>query len=135
MTPTIIIILNFIFNFTMTKKQNPKNLIIEKKFNQEIELAIQLRDRISEGEKLKILGMQAFANRLPMKEKECYQQLVDAYPNDERAHLLLGNHYFFQAEYNKAIGSYRRSVSLHSSTTLTYWRYSTQAKPTESSTT
>jgi tetratricopeptide (TPR) repeat protein len=82
-------------------------------FDREIETAIQLLDRISEGEKLKILGMQAFANRLPMKEKEYYLQLVEAYPNDERAHLLLGNHYFFQAEYNKAIGSYRRATEIN----------------------
>ena len=82
-------------------------------FTQEIKKAVSLIDRISHGERLKILGMEAFANRLPMKEREYYQTLVEEFPNDERAHLLLGNHYFFQAEYNKAIGSYRRATEIN----------------------
>jgi tetratricopeptide (TPR) repeat protein len=82
-------------------------------FNQELKIAVSLVDRVSPGEKLKILGMEAFANRLPMKEQEYYQTLVNEFPNDERVHVLLGNHYFFQADYNKAIGSYRRATEIN----------------------
>lgn len=82
-------------------------------FAQELEKAVSLIDQISEGEKLKILATEAFANRNPAKEREYYQILVDKYPNDERAHTLLGNHYFFQADYNTAIGSYRRATEIN----------------------
>jgi len=83
-------------------------------FTREIEKAVSLIDQVSRGEKLKILAMEAFANRLPAKEGEYYQSLVEEYPNDERAHTLLGNHYFFQADYNTAIGSYRRATEINS---------------------
>lgn len=82
-------------------------------FTEEIEKAVSLIDQVSRGEKLKILAVEAFANRLPAKEGEYYQSLIEEYPNDERAHTLLGNHYFFQADYNTAIGSYRRATEIN----------------------
>ena len=91
-----------------------------KEFNQEIEKAVSLLDQVSEGERLKILGLQAFANRMPEIEREYYQKLVDTYPNDERAHLLLGNHYFFQTDYNQAIGEYRRATAINPKFPLPY---------------
>lgn len=91
-----------------------------KEFNQEMEKALALVDKVSTGEKLKILGLEAFANRLPMKEREYYQKLVVDYPNDERVHLLLGNNYFFQGDYNQAIGEYRRATEINPKFSLPY---------------
>jgi len=91
-----------------------------KEFNQEMEKALALADQVSSGERLKILGLEAYANRLPMKELEYYRQLVEDYPNDERVHLLLGNHYFFQGDYNQAIGEFRRATEINPKFSLPY---------------
>ncbi len=46
-----------------------------------------------------ILGLQAGANADTKAQRDYYQQLVAAYPRDERAHFLLGNAYFGQQDY------------------------------------
>ena len=76
--------------------------------------ALSLLEKISEGERLMILGIQAGANGLLMKQREYNQQLVENYPQDERAHYLLGNYYFFQQDFNIAIGEYRRATEINS---------------------
>jgi len=49
------------------------------------------------------LGVEAGVNGQIMKQRELYQQLVSKFPDDERAHNLLGNHFFGQQAYEKAI--------------------------------
>ncbi len=68
--------------------------------------AVALADKVSEGERLWILGSQAGVNGVPMKQREDYQKLVQEFPNDERAHNLLGNHYFGLQEWETAIAEY-----------------------------
>lgn len=67
---------------------------------------------ISEGEKLWILGFEAGALGLPGKQKEYYDKLVTLYPNDERAHNLLGLYYFGQQEYQQAIAEFQKSIAI-----------------------
>jgi tetratricopeptide (TPR) repeat protein len=76
--------------------------------------ALSLMEKISEGERFMILGSQAGANGLLMKQREYYQQLVENYPQDERAHYLLGNYYYFLQDFNLAIGEYRRATEINS---------------------
>ena len=82
-------------------------------FFENLDKAKALLDKVSEGEKWYILGVEAGVNGFPMKQKEYYQKLVDAYPNDERAHNLLGNFYFGQQEWELAIQEYNRSVDIN----------------------
>jgi len=72
-----------------------------------------LVDEVSEGERLWILGVEAGANADPMKQRELYQKMVDAYPLDERARNILGNHYFIQQEYQLAIEEYNKTIEIN----------------------
>lgn len=79
----------------------------------ELNKALELIENISEGERLLILGAQASLSGLSTSQLEYYLKLVKLYPQDERAHYLLGNHYFFQQDYNLAIGAYRRATEIN----------------------
>jgi tetratricopeptide (TPR) repeat protein len=48
-----------------------------------------------------------------MEQRELYKKLVEAYPNDERAHNLLGNHYFTQQEWELAIEEYLKATRIN----------------------
>jgi tetratricopeptide (TPR) repeat protein len=83
-----------------------------KEFFAHLNDAVALAGKASEGERLMILGLQAGANADTDKQREYYEQLVAAYPQDERAHFLLGNNYFGQQDYDKAIQEYQKSVEV-----------------------
>jgi tetratricopeptide (TPR) repeat protein len=83
-----------------------------KEFFEHLGHAVALSGKASAGERLMILGAQAGANADPAKQLEQYQQLVAEFPQDERAHFLLGGTYFGQQEYDKAIEEYRRSTAI-----------------------
>ncbi len=76
-------------------------------FFESIKKAASLADGASDGEQFWIRGTEAGINGRPMEQREYYEKLVDAYPNDERAHNLLGNQYFGQQEYGPAIAATR----------------------------
>ena len=61
-----------------------------KEFFEHLNKAVALADKASEGERLLILANQAGANGDAVKQKEYFEKLVAAYPNDERAHFNLG---------------------------------------------
>jgi tetratricopeptide (TPR) repeat protein len=75
--------------------------------------AVTLADKVSEGERLWILGSQAGTNGFPMKQREYYKKLVAKYPNDERAHNLLGNHYFGLQDFALAIETYQKAIKIN----------------------
>jgi tetratricopeptide (TPR) repeat protein len=83
-----------------------------KEFFAHLNEAVALSGKASEGERLMILGLQAGANANTDKQREYYEQLVSAYPQDERAHFLLGNTYFGQQNYPGALGEYQRSIQI-----------------------
>ncbi|MGD0990129.1 MAG: hypothetical protein ABR874_20145 [Candidatus Sulfotelmatobacter sp.] len=82
--------------------------------------AISLVDKVSEGERLLILANEAGANGDAVKQKEYLEKLVTDYPNDERAHLTLGNFYFGQQELDSAIDHYKKTAALAPSFSPTY---------------
>jgi len=84
-----------------------------KGFFEQFNKAVALVDKVSEGERLWILGFQAGVNADPMKQKEYYQKLVAAYPDDERAHNLLAGYYFGQQEYALAIDEYNKATKIN----------------------
>jgi tetratricopeptide (TPR) repeat protein len=83
-----------------------------KEFFEHLNKAVALSSKASEGERLMILGLQAGANADTDKQREYYEQLVAAYPQDERAHFLLGGNYFGQQDYDKALREYQKSVEV-----------------------
>jgi tetratricopeptide (TPR) repeat protein len=83
-----------------------------KEFFDHLGHAVALAGKVSKGEKLTILGAQAGANGDPAKQLELYQQLVADFPQDERAHFLLGGTYFGRQDYDKAIAEYNRATGI-----------------------
>ncbi len=81
-------------------------------FFDHLKKAVSLADKASEGEKLLILGNEAGANGDVAKQKEYFEKLVAAYPNDERAQFNLGSYYFGQQEYAQAIEHNKKAEEL-----------------------
>lgn len=84
-----------------------------KGFFNEFDKALALVDKVSDGERMWILGVQSAVNGMPLKQREFFQKLCEAYPNDERAHGLLGNHYFGQQMYKEAIDEYEKAIQIN----------------------
>jgi tetratricopeptide (TPR) repeat protein len=83
-----------------------------KEFFDHLKKAVSLSDKASNGEKLLILGTEAGANGNAAKQKEYLDQLVAAYPNDERANFALGGYYFGQQDFRKAIQYYKKATEI-----------------------
>ena len=83
-----------------------------KEFFDHLKKAVSLAGKASEGERLLILGNEAGANGHAAKQKEYLEQLVAAYPNDERAHFNLGGYYFGQQDMPQAIEEYKKATEL-----------------------
>ena len=84
-----------------------------KDFFENLNKAVALTDKVSEGELLWILGFEAGVNGFAMKQREYWQKMVAAYPQDERAHNLLGNQYFGQQDYALAIEQYIKATEIN----------------------
>jgi tetratricopeptide (TPR) repeat protein len=82
-------------------------------FFRSFERARELADKVSPGERLWILGFEAGVNADPMTQRKYYTELTTLFPNDERAHNLLGNNYFGQQEYGQAIASFERAIAIN----------------------
>src|SRR2546430_6712002 len=83
-----------------------------KEFFEHLKKAVSLADKASNGERLLILGTEAGANGNVAKQKEYLDQLVAAYPNDERANFALGGYYFGQQDFPQAIQYYKKATEL-----------------------
>jgi len=83
-----------------------------KGFFENLNKAVSLVGKVSEAERLWILGFEAGVNGFAMKQREYYKKLVATYPKDERAHNLLGNQYFGQQEWAKAIIHYNEAIEI-----------------------
>ncbi|MEK6335715.1 MAG: tetratricopeptide repeat protein [Acidobacteriota bacterium] len=91
-----------------------------KEFFDHLKKAVTLSDKASNGEKLLILGTEAGANGNAAKQKEYFEQLLAAYPNDERANFALAGYYFGQQEVPKAIQYYKKATELAPSFSSAY---------------
>lgn len=85
-----------------------------------LEKAKSLSDDVSKGERLCILAYEAGAFGYSKKQEGYFQELVEAYPNDERALTHLANFYFGQREYEKAMVYYKRAVQLNPNFSVPY---------------
>jgi tetratricopeptide (TPR) repeat protein len=81
-------------------------------FFEHLKKAVSLAGKASDGEKLLILAGEAATNGDATKQKQYLEQLVAAYPNDERAHFNLANYYAGQQDQAQAIEHYSKSTEL-----------------------
>lgn len=84
-----------------------------KEFFDHFNKAQTLANKVSEGERLLILSFDAAVNDEPMKQRELLTKLVTAYPNDERAHDILADHYSGQQEYELAIEERKKAIEIN----------------------
>jgi tetratricopeptide (TPR) repeat protein len=84
-----------------------------KEFFDHLKKAVSLADKASNGEKLLILGNEAGANGNAARQRDYLEQLVAAYPNDERAHFNLGGYYFGQQDMTQAIEHYKKATEIN----------------------
>ena len=99
-------------NFALAELNLANSAPTGKEFFEHLGKAVSLADKASNGERLLILAAEAGANNDPAKQKEYLDQLVAAYPNDERAHFNLGGYYFGQQDYPKAIEHYKKATEI-----------------------
>ena len=99
-------------NFALAELNRAQVSPTGKEFFDHLKKAVALADKASNGEKLLILGNEAGANGNAAKQKELLDQLVAAFPNDERAHFNLGGYYFGQQDYPKAIEHYKKATEI-----------------------
>ncbi|MGH9932801.1 MAG: tetratricopeptide repeat protein [Pyrinomonadaceae bacterium] len=99
-------------NFALAELNRANVSPTGKEFFDHLKKAVALADKASNGEKLLILSAEAGANNNAAKQKELLEQLVAAYPNDERAHFNLGGYYFGQQDMSQAIQHYKKATEL-----------------------
>jgi tetratricopeptide (TPR) repeat protein len=68
---------------------------------------------VSEGERHMILGFSAGVRSDPAGQARHYEALTAAFPEDERAHNLLGAFYFGRQEYGTAIEAYDAAIAIN----------------------
>ncbi|HKR99030.1 MAG TPA: tetratricopeptide repeat protein, partial [Candidatus Dormibacteraeota bacterium] len=107
-------------SFAMAHYQLAANAATAKDFFEHMKEAVQLSANVSEGERLMILAQEAGGNAQPAKALDYQRELVAKYPNDERAHFLLGGGYFGQQQFDQAIDQYRRATAINPSFSPAY---------------
>jgi len=91
-----------------------------KEFIDAVSRAATLAGGISEGERHMVLGLEAAMKGRPAEQLSHYTELVRLFPDDERAHTLLGNLYFGRQEYDAAIKEYVRGNTINPSFSQPY---------------
>jgi len=80
----------------------------------------QLRDRVSENEKLRISATYFGCTGELEKEIETYQLWTTSYPRSFAAHTNLGNHYSAMGQYDKAAAEYQEAIRLAPENVIDY---------------
>jgi tetratricopeptide (TPR) repeat protein len=85
-----------------------------------VKRAVSLADRVTPGERLLILGLEAGATGNPAAQEKHYSELVRLFPEDERAHNLLAGMYFGRQDYRSAIEHYVKATGINPSFSQPY---------------
>ena len=91
-----------------------------KEFFDALGQAVVLSGKVSEPERLIIAGVDAGAKGDVDRQKESFSKLVAAYPQDERAHNLLGGYYFGRQDYAAAVAEYKQATQINPSFSQPY---------------
>ncbi|HET6556541.1 MAG TPA: tetratricopeptide repeat protein [Prolixibacteraceae bacterium] len=81
-------------------------------FRQNLDKAVSLLDKVSEGEKYEILCVQAQADGNGVKEKEYLDWLVTNFPSDKRIQAQAGSYYYGISDYSKALSHFKKATEL-----------------------
>jgi len=74
--------------------------------------AVSLIDKVSEGEKHRILYVQARADGQGVKQKEHLEKLLELFPSDKRVHNFAGGYYGYTRDYSIALKHYKKAAEL-----------------------
>ncbi len=78
-----------------------------------LEKAVDFADDVSKGERILILQEQAYYLDTDLgKQHDLRMELVEKYPNDKRAHNLMGLAYYYRDEDAKAITEFEAAIAL-----------------------
>jgi tetratricopeptide (TPR) repeat protein len=91
-----------------------------KEFIDGVTRAAALADRVSEGEKHIIRGLEAAMKGNAQQVLSHYTDLVRLFPNDERARTLLGNLLFGRQEFDAAVKEYVKATTINPSFSQPY---------------
>ncbi len=91
-----------------------------KTFFAALQKAVALSDKVTDGERLMILGLQAGVKGDVEGQRRMYVELVEKYPSDVRALNLLGNYHFGLQDYPTAIRYLTQATELAPSFTAPY---------------
>jgi len=83
-----------------------------KEFFADLEKAASHADKVTEAERLWIFGVRSGAYGEIAKQRENFSRLVELYPGDERAHMLLGISHFGVQEYDEAAKLLQRATEI-----------------------
>lgn len=84
-----------------------------KEFIEATKRAASLADKVSEGERLIVKALEAGLKGDPAQVLDSYTSLVRLFPDDERAHTLLGVVYFGRQEYEPAVKEFIRAIAIN----------------------
>jgi tetratricopeptide (TPR) repeat protein len=89
-------------------------------FRQDLDKAVSLTKKVSEGENLLILYNQASADGNGQKQKEYLDQLLKSFPADKRVHKTAGDYYYSLGDFPTALTYYMKSTELDKKFTIGY---------------
>ncbi|MBN1142921.1 MAG: tetratricopeptide repeat protein [Bacteroidales bacterium] len=84
-------------------------------FRKNLEKAVKLSDKVTQGERLQILLTEAFANSDKVQAKALVDQLLQEFPLDKRVQTEAGNYYSSTGDDKEALRYYLRAVEIDSS--------------------
>ena len=99
-----------------------------------LDKALALAPGASDGERLLIRAMQARIDANPTAVQQYAESLATRYPNDERAHWVLGNAYSAQQAYDKAIEQFEQAIAINPQYSLAYNSVGYAYRPTGNTT-
>src|SRR5690348_3234883 len=98
--------------FAMAHYQLAVTSATAKDFFAHLKEAVALSDKATDGERLMIRILEANGNAKPKEGLELTEQLVAKYPDDVRAHFLLGTADFGRQDWDRAIGEFQKCTTL-----------------------
>jgi tetratricopeptide (TPR) repeat protein len=84
-----------------------------KEFLEAVGRAVALAAKASEPEKLIICGLDAGTKGEVARQKDCLTRLTAAFPDDERAHNLMGIYQFGRQDFTAAAGEFEKATTLN----------------------
>jgi tetratricopeptide (TPR) repeat protein len=84
-----------------------------KEFFDSVARAVAVASHASEGERQIVCSLDAGAKGEPARQRECLTKLVQLFPDDERAHNLMGAYHFGRQDWAAAVEEYKKATSLN----------------------